>query len=106
MFVEFCNGKDLRNLLEIKGNKLDEKLVRKITKQIVDGLCHLNKQGTVHRDLKLDNIMINFPEYDKAGLVPESYIENFDHEKEEIEVIIGDLGFAKSLGSAGLATSY
>jgi len=106
IFIEFCNGGDLRRFLDLKGGKLDEKIVSTIIKQIADGLNHLNDNDAMHRDLKLDNILLNFPNYKGTGTVPDSYIENFDTENDEIEVIIGDLGFARSIGAQDMAASY
>jgi len=106
IFFEFCNGGDLRRFLDIKGGKLDEKLTKVIVKQIGEGLNFLNQNKAMHRDLKLDNILLNFPEYKEEGSVTDEYIRNFDPTQEKIEVIIGDLGFARSLGNSSLAESY
>lgn len=106
IFVEFCNGGDLRRLLELKEGRLEESLVRKIVKQIAAGLNYLNENNAMHRDLKLDNILINFPNSKSGKVVSDEYIEKFDHEKEEIEVIIGDLGFAKSMANTDMTMSY
>ena len=105
IFTELCNGGDLRRFLELKNEKLDEKLVKIIIQQIAEGLSHLNENQILHRDLKLDNIFLNFPNYKVSGIVPDSYIEEFDHEMEEIEIIIGDLGFARSLENKALTKS-
>lgn len=61
IFTEFCNGGDLRRLLEAKGNTLNEKATKIIFEQIVKGISYLGKEGIVHWDLKLDNILIHFP---------------------------------------------
>lgn len=106
IFFEFCNGGDLRRLLDIKGNKLDEKLAKVIICQIAKGLKYLNENKSMHRDLKLDNVLLNFPDYDEEGSVPDEYLQNFDPTKQRIEVIIGDLGFARSLNTSSLAESY
>lgn len=106
IFFEFCNGGDLRRLLDLKGGKLDESLTQIIVKQLVEGLNHLNDNKSMHRDLKLDNILINFPDYNGEATVPDEYIQDFDPTEERIEVIIGDLGFARNLGQQDMATSY
>lgn len=106
IFFEFCNGGDLRRFLDIKGGKLDEKVTKVIIRQIGEGLNHLNKNKAMHRDLKLDNILLNFPDYEEEGSVPDEYLKNFDPSKDKMEVIIGDLGFARSLGNSSLAESY
>ncbi|CAI2365158.1 unnamed protein product [Moneuplotes crassus] len=103
LFVEFCNGGDLRRVLEVRGGRLSEDFVREIVKQLASGLCYLNEKEIIHRDLKLENILVNFPEYDGSKLVSDEYIKNFNYEDEEVEIIIGDLGFARSVKGNGLA---
>lgn len=105
IFFEFCNGGDLRRFVDLHDGKLNEKLCKVILKQIAEGLSHLNEKKTMHRDLKLDNILLNFPDYEGEGSVSNDYLMNFDVTKDRIEVIIGDLGFARSL-NVGLAESY
>ncbi len=49
----------------------------------------------VHRDLKLDNILISFP---KLGYsLTKDDLKNIDMEKEEFVVKIADLGFSRAL---------
>ncbi|CAI2362902.1 unnamed protein product [Moneuplotes crassus] len=106
IFMKFCNGGDLRRLLQLRGGKLKEDFVKLIISQIASGLHYLNENKIMHRDLKLDNIMINFPSFTSDGAVPDEYIQEFNHEIEEIEVIIGDLGFAKSMPDDNTTDSY
>jgi cyclin-dependent kinase 12/13 len=46
-------------LIEIIKNRLQEDELKKIFKQIVEGVYHLHKNGIIHRDLKPDNILLN-----------------------------------------------
>ena len=105
IFFEYWNGGDLRRFVDLHEGKLEENLWKIILKQIAEGLNHLNEKKTMHRDLKLDNILINFPDYPHEGQVSNIYITNFNYKEDRIEVIIGDLGFARSL-DVGLAESY
>ena len=60
--IEYCNGGSLnKNLYEyIKNHKkpFPEKLVQKLMKQILSGVKSLHDKGIIHRDLKLNNILI------------------------------------------------
>lgn len=73
IFLEYCEGGTLEKL---KGKNLTLDLIRKIFKQIMQGMKALYSHRIIHRDLKLDNILV----------------------KGEI-IKISDFGFAKQLGN-------
>jgi serine/threonine protein kinase len=50
----------LQNLLNLKG-RFSELVAREILIQIVKGFEVLYSKKIVHRDLKLDNILVSFP---------------------------------------------
>ena len=62
--TEYCNGGSLSNCLEKyqeKNNKaFPEEVVQYLMYQIVDAIKYLHKNEILHRDLKLDNILINY----------------------------------------------
>lgn len=66
-------------------NRLTEDESRYIIKQIVAGLAYLHSKRIVHRDIKLDNILITRRQNANSGTI-EDYI-----------VKIGDMGFAKEM---------
>jgi serine/threonine protein kinase len=41
--------------------KVNEGVVRIITRQLIDGMMHLQQKNVLHRDLKLANIFLHFP---------------------------------------------
>jgi eukaryotic-like serine/threonine-protein kinase len=41
-----------------------------IFKNLVQGLIHIHQAGTVHRDIKLENIMIELPGDDGLSPIP------------------------------------
>lgn len=61
--MEFCNGGDLERLKDIRG-KFSEMEARIILQQLVAGFKEIYKQQVMHRDLKLANILVNFPDED------------------------------------------
>ena len=125
LFFEFCNGGNLKNFISMAGGRMSETLARFIITQIVAGVKYMNesvsqadldeadkvgKRGIAHRDLKPDNIMLNFPNYPKSRTVPDSYISHYlekndkncyleDPKAEPMEVIIVDLGLARAFDS-------
>ena len=59
--VEFANGGNLQELLVSQGGTLPEHHVRKIVSEIASGLFYLYESEIVHGNIKMENIMINFP---------------------------------------------
>ena len=57
---EFCNGFDLSVLLKIR-KRLTQPEVSLILDQVVNGLCDIWKLDMIHRDMKLANILLHFP---------------------------------------------
>jgi serine/threonine protein kinase len=60
LVMEMCNGKSLYHYIKKKEHmRLPEEVCRVIFRQLVDGLAYLHANEIVHRDLKLDNILID-----------------------------------------------
>ena len=73
LLTEYCNGGSLlSNLQKYMTNyhrPFPEEIVQYLMKQIVSALNYLHFNKIIHRDLKLDNILVTFPnEYDKSSL--------------------------------------
>lgn len=61
--MELCNGGDLENLKELRG-RFKEQEARMILQQLVAGFKEIYKMQVMHRDLKLANILVHFPNED------------------------------------------
>ncbi|KXS19614.1 kinase-like protein [Gonapodya prolifera JEL478] len=59
IFEEKVRGVELFTYLKEQGGALPYQQVRHITAQLVAALIHLHKHHVMHRDIKLDNIMID-----------------------------------------------
>ena len=73
IITEYCNGGTLTQCLlkyiQINGRAFPEGIVQYLMRQIVDAIKYLHKKGIIHRDIKLDNILVHFEnEYDKQNL--------------------------------------
>lgn len=56
---EFCDGGDLLNLQSKQPNKVfSMKDAVKILSQVILGLEHVHRKGYLHRDIKLQNILV------------------------------------------------
>jgi 5'-AMP-activated protein kinase catalytic alpha subunit len=60
MIMEYASGGELLKFVEDQG-KLSEIESRKIIKQIVNAMSYCHNRGIVHRDLKLENVLIKSP---------------------------------------------
>lgn len=58
--TQLCMGGDLfGKLAEAKGGRFSERQAAKIVKQILLAVKNLNDNGICHRDLKLENVMVD-----------------------------------------------
>ena len=99
LVMEFCNGGSLSDCLKKHQNKtgqpFTQEIVQFLMKQIISVMKYIHSRGIIHRDLKLDNILVNFDsEYDK---------NNTNMMKATIKII--DFGFAKHMGNSNLCYS-
>ena len=73
LITEYVNGGDLyenlKNYKSIYGTPFPENIVQYLMKQILSAVCFLHSNKIIHRDLKLENILVNFPtEQDKISV--------------------------------------
>jgi serine/threonine protein kinase len=65
-----------------------------VLSQIIGGFTYLYKKKVVHRDCKLDNLLIHFPNRNSGKEIPWSEI---DLDTEEFIIKIADFGYARHL---------
>ncbi|KAL0467955.1 hypothetical protein QR685DRAFT_447744 [Neurospora intermedia] len=58
MVLEYCPGDELYNYL-LQHGKLPVDKVQRIFAQLVGAVCYVHRQSCVHRDLKLENILLD-----------------------------------------------
>uniref|UniRef100_A0A8C6KL00 non-specific serine/threonine protein kinase n=1 Tax=Nothobranchius furzeri TaxID=105023 RepID=A0A8C6KL00_NOTFU len=58
LVMELCAGGDLMDRVCDK-RRLEEREVRRYTRQILSAVDHLHKHGIVHRDLKIENFLLD-----------------------------------------------
>lgn len=77
LFLEYAGGGSLADHLKFHGGRIPEPHIRRYTRSIIEGLNHIHRNGFVHCDIKLQNILV------------------FD----DGEVKIADFGLAKETGA-------
>ena len=99
LVMELCNGGGLSDCLEDYQNKykrpFPEEVVQYLMRQIMSAISYLHKKNILHRDIKLDNILVNFDTLEdktKKNML-----------KSHVKII--DFGFARHLNPAQLAYS-
>lgn len=90
LVMEYCNGGDLADYLAVK-HTLTEDTIRLFLRQLAGAMRALNSKGVIHRDLKPQNILLN---YHKANPSPS-----------EISLKIADFGFARFLQDGVMAAT-
>jgi calcium-dependent protein kinase len=99
IITEYCNGGSLTGALEKYqqkfGKPFSEEIVQHLMKQIISAFKYLHSLKIIHRDVKLDNILLNYEnEEDK---------ENLNLMKAQVKLI--DFGFACKVSPSGLQYS-
>eukprot|EP00347_Sterkiella_histriomuscorum_P009526 403340869 len=97
LITELCNGGDLSSLIKARQTLPEDEAII-ILKQIIQGLMDMGLANIIHRDLKLANILLHFPNRDLLSLKKEervNFIQNVNLLHEEFEIKISDFGFAK-----------
>ncbi|CAA0397741.1 unnamed protein product [Arabidopsis thaliana] len=58
LFLEYASGGSLADRIKSSGEALPEFEVRRFTRSIVKGLCHIHGNGFTHCDIKLENVLV------------------------------------------------
>ena len=65
--IEMCSGGDLLNYVR-KRRRLKEDVAKYLFKQLIEGLQYCHSKNIVHRDIKLDNVLVTERGEVKVGL--------------------------------------
>ncbi|CAG8461098.1 7498_t:CDS:2 [Paraglomus brasilianum] len=90
MFFEYVNGGQMLDYI-ISHGKLKEKQARKFARQIVSALDYCHRNSIVHRDLKIENILIS-----KSGSIKiiDFGLSNLYSPRSQLSTFCGSLYFA------------
>ena len=95
--MEYCNGGSLLSCLKkymtLYKKPFSEEIAQYLMRQIVSGVKYIHEKGIIHRDLKLDNILVKFyseDDFNKYNMM-------------KTHVKISDFGISARLGEGELA---
>ena len=100
LVMDYINGGSLSDFLskyKLKtGKPFPQKAIQHFVKQIVQALIHIHSKNIIHRDIKLDNILVNFPSKDDK--------ENLDYSKGQIKIIDFGLSTQANLAKSAVGS--
>jgi protein-serine/threonine kinase len=101
IILEYASGGELFDYI-LNHRYLKDGPARKLFSQLISGVGYLHKKGIVHRDLKLENLLLD---RNKNIIITDfGFANTFDPNdelSEEIEYRLGDKEFIRSLGLEG-----
>ncbi|KAH7390958.1 hypothetical protein DE146DRAFT_150398 [Phaeosphaeria sp. MPI-PUGE-AT-0046c] len=105
IILEYASGGELFDYI-LNHRYLKDGPARKLFSQLISGVGYLHKKGIVHRDLKLENLLLD---RNKNIIITDfGFANTFDPNDElgeEIEYRLGDKDFIRSLGLEGTDAS-
>ena len=99
ILTELIDGGSLQKFLEKYRNLINLSNVKSWAKQIIIGLLFLHSNGVIHRDLKLDNILIN-------PSTSEIYLTDFGLSTMESDLVTGEVGSLLYMAPETLKKDY
>lgn len=101
--MEYCNGSDLAVLLSVR-KQLTQREVSLILRQVVKGLIEIWQLHMIHRDMKLANILLHFPDHPEVSTMSRNakrlFLANVDLTKVKFFAKISDFGLSTILESS------
>ena len=103
MIQDYCNGFDLSVLLKLR-KRLSQFEISLVLRQLVKGLVDIWKLNIIHRDMKLANILLNFPDSPEVETMSKNdkraFLMTADLTKINFQAMISDFGLSTILDNS------
>ena len=97
MMQDYCNGYDLGVLLRLR-KKITQLEVSQILRQVINGCKDIWELNIIHRDIKLANILLHFPDNPELNNMSKSdkyeFLRRFDLSTGKFQAFISDFGLS------------
>ncbi|KAK3346093.1 hypothetical protein B0T25DRAFT_551015 [Lasiosphaeria hispida] len=91
LVLEYCPGDELYNYLLQHGKLTVEKVQRTFT-QLVGAVCYVHQQSCVHRDLKLENILLD--KYENVKLCDFGFTREYEGKANYLQTFCGTICYS------------
>ncbi|KFA77972.1 hypothetical protein S40288_07709 [Stachybotrys chartarum IBT 40288] len=91
LVLEYCSGDELYNYL-LQHGSLPTSKVQKIFTQLVGAVSYVHKQSCVHRDLKLENILLD--KHENVKLVDFGFTREYEGRTNHLQTFCGTVCYA------------
>ncbi|KAK7970173.1 CAMK/CAMKL protein kinase [Apiospora saccharicola] len=91
LVLEYCPGDELYNYL-LKHGPLPVEKVQKTFTQLVGAVCYVHQQSCVHRDLKLENILLD--KHENVKLVDFGFTREYEGKSNYLQTFCGTICYS------------
>ena len=102
LIMEYAYGGDLKSFLEYYKYNITDEIIKIFLQQILNGIFHLHSNNIMHRDIKLENVLLHFYDQDifyikdNKGKLRIAY-DKQDYAKCQLKIC--DFGFSKDFSN-------
>ena len=97
MMQDYCNGFDLQILLKLR-KRLTQIEVSMILRQVVKGCIDVWNLSVIHRDIKLANVLLHFPDNPEVDSMSRSdkfaFVKQFNFSTGSFKAVLSDFGLS------------